>query len=226
MKLKYNNFVSSINENERNPYIIPRNNFLEIMKKIWNIENKENTLNLNIEYISKVNDNKSQNLMINIDNEKQNKNWLNHILVCPNQASIQINNDIKTLEEKKDEIINVDLLEIPNEKIYNITKLKWIKTSIPNNENNFSLININTFIDDNSLKTNENNNINKKIWYNLYIENTNFEILNNNIFNSNVIEVNDNKKIEKIKNENKLLKSKNLKTNEEITKKKLKKINS
>ena len=226
MKLKYNKFISSINENERNPYIIPRNIFLEIMKKIWNIENKENTLNLNIEYISKLNDNKSQNLMINIDNEKQNKNWLNHILVCPNQASIQINNDIKTLEEKKDEIINVDLLEIPNEKIYNITKLKWIKTSIPNNENNFSLININTFIDDNSLKTNENNNINKKIWYNLYIENTNFETLNNNIFNSNIIEVNDNKKIEKIKNENKLLKSKNLKTNEEIAKIKLDLMNS
>ena len=76
------------------------------------------------------------------------------------------------------------------------------------------------------MKTNENNNINKKIWYNLYIENTNFETLNNNIFNSNIIEVNDNKKIEKIKNENKLLKSKNLKTNEEIAKIKLDLMNS
>ena len=227
MKLKYNKFISSINENERNPYIIPRNNFLEIMKKIWDIENKENTLNLNIEYISKLNDNISQNLMINIANEKQNKNWLNHILVCLNETSIQINNDIKTLAEKKDEIINVDLLEIPNEKIYDVTKLKWIKNLIPYNENNFSLINLNTFIDDNSLKTNENNNINnKKIWCNLYIENTNFEILNNNILNSNVIEVNDNKTKEKIKNENKLLKSKNLKTNEEIAKIKLDLMNS
>ena len=168
MKLKYNNFVSSINENERNPYIIPKKNYLEIMKKIWDVENKEDSNNINIEYISQLNNNKS--ILTNIE-------------VIQNKV---------------------------NEK----------------NSNNDSMINLNQGIGNNQLINIESDNKNHKIdWSNLYIENTNFEILRNNIRNLNIIELNNEEKIQKI-NENESLNNNNVNTNDKITQIKLDLMNS